>query len=216
MDFALAQPRQDYILLANRGINSLAHLKGKKIGVQDTTGVNYAQALLVLQKAGLSQRTSRSSRSAGRAPGSPRWWRAGSTRRCSATRPRSRWPARASRRSSTTPRKPRTSTTTTSSPPKDWLAKHKDLAVSLNKALLDSFEWFDDPANADAVVTEALAIQPQPTRTRPTVFDQLRQVDAYPTGTILDPDCSTSSSSSTSRPDAPGDRADRPVGRRLG
>ena len=53
VDFALAQPRQDYIFLAHKGINTLADLKGKKIGVQDTTGVNYAQALLVLQKAGL-------------------------------------------------------------------------------------------------------------------------------------------------------------------
>ena len=55
-DFALAQPRQDYVMLANSGINSLADLKGKKIGVQDTTGVNYAQALLAVQKAGLTSK----------------------------------------------------------------------------------------------------------------------------------------------------------------
>ena len=52
-DFALAQPRQDYVLLANSGINTLADLRAK-IGIQDTTGVNYAQALMVVQKAGLT------------------------------------------------------------------------------------------------------------------------------------------------------------------
>src|SRR6202042_2800762 len=54
VDFALAQPRQDYVLLGRPGITKLSQLKGKKIGVQDTTGVNYAQALLALKAAGLS------------------------------------------------------------------------------------------------------------------------------------------------------------------
>ncbi len=122
-DFALAQPRQDYVLLASSGINTLADLKGKKIGIQDTTGVNYAQALMVVQKAGLTPKDVDIIAVGVRALGYPRWWPDGWTRRCSATRPSSSWVRRASRQSSITPRTHRTSTTTTSSPARNGWAR---------------------------------------------------------------------------------------------
>jgi ABC-type nitrate/sulfonate/bicarbonate transport system substrate-binding protein len=70
----------------------------------------------------------------------------------------------------------------------DWLAKNKTLAVAFNKALLDSFVWFNDPANKDAVIQEASDIDPAADKTRTAQqFEQLRQAGAYPVGSILDP-----------------------------
>lgn len=187
VDYALAQPRQDYVFLARKGINSLSDLKGKKIGVQDTTGVNYAQALLVLQKAGLSPKDVSIIAVGGQS---------------------SRLPALVAGRVDATmlshsaeiqlgPKGFKTlfdytkqasnlyddNVFTTPS----WLSKNKDLAVAFNKALLQSYTWFDDPKNADAVTDEALKIEPAAGRNdTKQLFDELRQAGAYPEGTILD------------------------------
>jgi ABC-type nitrate/sulfonate/bicarbonate transport system substrate-binding protein len=186
-DFALAQPRQDYVFLAKPGINSLADLKGKKIGVQDTTGVNYAQALLVLGKAGLS---------------------AGDVSMVATGGQATRLPALLAGRIDATmlshsaelklaPKGYKTLFDYTKDASNlyddnvfataGWLSKNKELATAFNKALLDSFAWFDNPANKDAVVSEALAIDPGADKAATaTLFDMLRTAGAYPTGTILD------------------------------
>lgn len=187
-DFALAQPRQDYVLLASSGINSPADLKGKKIGVQDTTGVNYAQALLVVQKAGLTPKDVDIIAVGGQS---------------------ARLPALVAGRVDATmlshaaeqqlaPKGFRTIFDFTEEASNlyddnvfatdEWLSKNSALAVAFNKALLDSFSWFSDPANKDAVVTEALAIEPAADKSATeALFDKLRAADAYPAGTILDP-----------------------------
>lgn len=187
-DFALAQPRQDYVFLAKPGINSLADLKGKKIGVQDTTGVNYAQALMVVQKAGLTPKDVDIIAVGGQS---------------------SRLPALVAGRVDATmlshsaeqqlgPKGFKTLFDYTKEASNlyddnvfatpDWLSKNSALAVAFNKALLDSFSWFNDPANKDAVVTEALAIDPAADKARTaTLFDNLRTAGAYPNGTVLDP-----------------------------
>jgi ABC-type nitrate/sulfonate/bicarbonate transport system substrate-binding protein len=70
---------------------------------------------------------------------------------------------------------------------KEWLSKNGDLAVAFNKALLDSFAWFSDPKNADAVVAEALEIAPAEDRADTAkLFELLRAAGAYPPGTTLD------------------------------
>jgi ABC-type nitrate/sulfonate/bicarbonate transport system substrate-binding protein len=187
-DFALAQPRQDYVCLASSGINSLADLKGKKIGVQDTTGVNYAQALLLVQKAGLTPKDVDIIAVGGQS---------------------ARLPALVAGRVDATmlshaaeqqlgPKGFNTIFDYTKDAAnlyddnvfatEDWLSKNSALAVAFNKALLDSFSWFNDPANKDAVVTEALAIDPAADKTAmAAVFEDLRAANAYPNGTILDP-----------------------------
>jgi hypothetical protein len=43
---------------------------------------------------------------------------------------------------------------------KSWLATHKALAIAVNKAILQSFVWFNNPKNEDAVVQEAVALAP--------------------------------------------------------
>ncbi|MCW2539973.1 MAG: transporter substrate-binding protein [Frankiales bacterium] len=187
-DFALAQPRQDYVFLAKKGINSLADLKGKKIGVQDTTGVNYAQALLVVQKAGLTAKDVDIIAVGGQS---------------------ARLPALLAGRVDATmlshsaelqlgPKGFKTLFDYTKEASNlyddnvfatpDWLSKNSKLAVAFNKALLDSFTWFNDPANADAVVKEALEIDPAADKAQTTqLFADLRTAGAYPNGTILDP-----------------------------
>jgi ABC-type nitrate/sulfonate/bicarbonate transport system substrate-binding protein len=187
MDYALAQPRQDYVFLAKSGINTLSDLKGKKIGVQDTTGVNYAQALLVVRKAGLSPSDVKIIAVGGQS---------------------SRLPALVAGRVDATMLSHAAEITLASKGFKtlfdytkeasnlyddnafampSWLSKHKDLAVAFNKALLDSFAWFDNPANADAVVKEALDIDPAADKSATAqLFQELRDAGAYPEGAILD------------------------------
>lgn len=50
----LAQPTQDYVFVARPGINSLSQLAGKTIGILDMQGANGAQLLTVLKAAGLA------------------------------------------------------------------------------------------------------------------------------------------------------------------
>jgi NitT/TauT family transport system substrate-binding protein len=185
-DFALAQPRQDYVFIARKGINTLADLKGKKIGVQDTTGVNYAQALLVLQKAGLSAKDVSMAAIGGQATRLP----ALLAGRVDATM------LSHSAELQLQPKGYKTLFDYTKQAPElyddnifatpSWLAKNKTLAVALNKALLQSFVWFNDPANDAAVLSEALAIQPGVDKTQTSeLFNTLRSADAYPNGSIL-------------------------------
>jgi hypothetical protein len=168
-DFALAQPRQDYVCLAS-------------------SGINYAQALLLVQKAGLTPKDVDIIAVGGQS---------------------ARLPALVAGRVDATmlshaaeqqlgPKGFNTIFDYTKDAAnlyddnvfatEDWLSKNSALAVAFNKALLDSFSWFNDPANKDAVVTEALAIDPAADKTAmAAVFEDLRAANAYPNGTILDP-----------------------------
>ena len=187
IDFALLQPRQDYVFIAKPNIKSFADLKGKKIGVQDTTGVNYAQALIVLQAANLQ---------------------VGDVSIIAAGGQSSRLPALVAGRVDATmlshsaqiqlapqgynvlydfTKQSANLYDDNGFATKNWLASHQALAVEFNKAILQSFAWFNDPANADAVITEALALQPGADKAQTTqLFDMLRQADAYPNGAIVD------------------------------
>lgn len=188
VDFAVMQPRQDYVFIAKPGVKSLADLKGKKIGVQDTTGVNYAQALIVLQAANLDVKDVSIIAAGGQS---------------------SRLPALVAGRVDATmlshsaqiqlepqgyhvlydfTKQSSNLYDDNAFATKNWLAQHKALAVEFNKAILESFKWFDDPANADAVVSEAVGIQAGADKAQTAqLFDMLRKADAYPEGTIIDP-----------------------------
>jgi NitT/TauT family transport system substrate-binding protein len=188
VDFALQQPRADYVMLGKDPMKTLADLKGKKVGIQDTTGANYAQLLLALQKAGLTVKDIHIVTAGGQS---------------------SRLPALVAGRVDATMLSHgaeialagkgfNTLFDYTKDAPdlyddnsfatKEWLSNNKELAVAWNKALLDSFAWFDDPANANAVVDEALKLAPADDRGDTTkFFDMLRQADAYPKGAILSP-----------------------------
>jgi hypothetical protein len=60
---------------------------------------------------------------------------------------------------------------------KSWLASHKALAIAINKAILQSFVWFNNPKNENAVVQEALALAPGSDQaTTQQLFDTLRSL----------------------------------------
>jgi ABC-type nitrate/sulfonate/bicarbonate transport system substrate-binding protein len=187
-DFALAQPRQDYVFLAKSGINTLADLKGKKIGVQDTTGVNYAQALLVVQKAGLTAKDVDIIAVGGQSARLPALvaGRVDATMLSHAAELKLAPKGFKTLFDYTKEASNLYDDNVFATP--DWLSKNKDLAVAFNKALLDSFSWFNDPANKDAVIQEASAIDPAADKAQMgQQFDQLRAANAYPVGSILDP-----------------------------
>jgi NitT/TauT family transport system substrate-binding protein len=187
VDFALMQPRADYVMLAKQGIPDLQALRGKKVGVQDTTGANYAQLLMVLQKAGMTSKDVHVVAAGGQS---------------------SRLPALVAGRVDATmlshgaeialagkgfktifdyTKEASSLYDDNAFATKEWLSKNKALAVAFNKALLDSFAWFSDPKNADAVVDEALQIAPQEDRNDTAkLFDLLRKAGAYPPGATLD------------------------------
>jgi NitT/TauT family transport system substrate-binding protein len=188
VDFAVLQPRQDYVFLAKKGIGSLADLKGKKIGVQDTTGANYAQALMVLQKAGLTPKQVSIVAVGGQSTRLP-------------ALVAGRVDATMLSHSAEIALKPKGFSTLfdytkeasnlyddNAFATKQWVAKNKDLAVAFNKALLQSFDWFNDPANESAVVDEAMKLAPGTDRADVEgLFKLLREAGAYPSGAILDP-----------------------------
>lgn len=187
VDFALSEPRQDYVFLAKQGINSLSDLKGKNIGVQDTTGVNYAQALLVLDKAGLSVKDVSIVPTGGQSV---------------------RLPALVAGRVDATMLGHSAAITLQGKgfvtlfdytkeaanlyddnffATRKWLDSNGELAVAINKALLDSFVWFNDPTKSDEIVSEALTIEPKADKAAlVSLFEQLRKADAYPVGATLD------------------------------
>lgn len=186
VDFALLEPREDYTFITRPDITSISQLKGKKIGVLDTSSINYPQALIVLKKAGLGasdvsivtaggQSSRLSALVAGRVDGTmlshlswlvlqPQGYHLlfDYTKQAASMYDDNAF-ATAS-----------------------WLASHKALAVAFNKAVLQSYAWFDNPKNADAVVQEALALQPaaDPAQVK-QLFDILRTNHAYPVGQIL-------------------------------
>jgi ABC-type nitrate/sulfonate/bicarbonate transport system substrate-binding protein len=188
VDFAVAQPRQDYVFITKKSITSLSQLKGASIGISSITGVNSAQALIVAQKAGLTKDDvhlvvdgGQSTRAASLLAG-----------RVDATMLGHVFAAKAEAQGfhvlfDFTKQESNLyddNVFATSS----WLASHQALAVAFNKALLDSFAWFNNPANAAAVVATGLKIEPDAGKSDTTqLFQTLRAANAYPDGTIIDP-----------------------------
>ncbi|HKC27640.1 MAG TPA: ABC transporter substrate-binding protein [Jatrophihabitans sp.] len=187
VDFDLLQPRQDYVFIARPGIKSLSDLAGKKIGVIDTVGVNWAQALIVLKQAGLSV-------------GQVHMVTAGGQSERLAAMVAGRIDATMLSHSAQVQLQPKGYTVlydyTRQSPNlyddnmfamKSWLTGHKKLAVEVNKATLEAFEWFNDPKNKNDVLSETLAlVQGSDKAQTGQLLDTLRSGGAFPDGTILD------------------------------
>ena len=184
--FALLEPREDYTFISKPDITSISQLKGKKIGVLDTTSINYPQELIVLKKAGLGAGDvstvttgGQSSRLAALVAGridatmlshlswlklQPQGYHLlfDYTKQAASLYDDTAW-ATAS-----------------------WLSSHKDLGVAFNKALLQSFVWFNNPKNATAVVNEAVALAPGSDPAQVTqLFNILRTNHWAPNGQIL-------------------------------
>jgi NitT/TauT family transport system substrate-binding protein len=180
-DFALLEPRMDYTFISRPGITSIAQLKGQKIGVSSTTGVNYPQALMVLKKGQMDQNDvsiivagGQSSRLAALVAG-----------RIDATMlSHLAWLQLQSQGyhmlwdyTKQTGNLYDDNTFAT----KAWLASHKALATAFNEAILLSYKWFDDPKNANAIVQDAVSQWPASDASQiGQLYDILRQSNAYP------------------------------------
>lgn len=160
VDFALVNPREDYVFITRPDVTSLSQLKGKKIGVLDTTSINYPQALIVLKRAGFDasdvsiaviggQSSRLAALVAGRLDGTmlshaaaiqlvPQGYHVlyDFTKQSASMYDDNIFAM------------------------KSWLATHKQLAIAVNKAILQSFVWFNNPKNEDTVVRDAVALAP--------------------------------------------------------
>jgi len=160
VEFALVNPREDYVFITRPDLTSLGQLKGKKIGVLDTTSINYPQALIVLKRANLDagdvnitiaggQSSRLAALVAGRIDGTmlshaaaiqlvPQGYHVlyDFTKQSASMYDDNIFAM------------------------KSWLATHKALAIAVNKAILQTFVWFNNPKNEDAVVNDAVALAP--------------------------------------------------------
>lgn len=181
VDFALLEPRMDYVFISRPDISSIAGLKGKNIGVLDTSSVNYPQALLVLKHGGLG---------------------AGDVHIVTAGGQSSRLAALIAGRVDATmlshnawlqlqpqgyhmlwdyTKQTGNLYDDNAFAMKSWLASHKALAIAFNEALLVSYAWFDNPKNASAIVQEAVSQFPGNDPANVTkLYDILRSNNAYP------------------------------------
>lgn len=181
VDFALLEPRMDYVFISRPDISSISQLKGKKIGVLDTTSVNYPQALLVLKHGGLDAKDvdiitagGQSSRLAALVAG-----------RVDATMlSHTAWLTLQSQGYHLLwdyTKQTGNLYDDNAFATKSWLAGHKALATAFNEALLLSYAWFSNPKNATAVVNEAMSNwSGQDASTLTKLYDILRTNNAYP------------------------------------
>jgi ABC-type nitrate/sulfonate/bicarbonate transport system substrate-binding protein len=175
VDFALVNPREDYVFITRPDVTALSQLKGKKIGVLDTTSINYPQALIVLKKAGFDasdvsivvtggQSARLAALVAGRLDGTML-----SHAAAIQLLPQGYHVLYDFTKQSPSMYDDNIFAT------KSWLASHKQLAIAVNKAILQSFVWFNNPKNEDAVVQEAVALAPGTDGAQTKqLFDQLR------------------------------------------
>lgn len=175
VDFALVNPREDYVFITRPDVTALSQLKGKKIGVLDTTSINYPQALIVLKKAGFDasdvsivvtggQSARLAALVAGRLDGTML-----SHAAAIQLLPQGYHVLYDFTKQSPSMYDDNIFAT------KSWLASHKQLAIAVNKAILQSFVWFNNPKNEDAVVQEAVALAPGTDEAQTKqLFDQLR------------------------------------------
>lgn len=181
VDFALLEPRMDYVFISRPDITSIADLKGKKIGVLDTTSVNFPQALIVLKKAKLGagdvsiitaggQSSRLAALVAGRVDGtmlSHNAWLQLQSQGYHLLFDYTKQSANLYDDNAFAT--------------KSWLAGHRPLATAFNAALLLSYAWFSNPKNANAVVKEAMGNWPANDAAQVgKLYDILRQNNAYP------------------------------------
>jgi NitT/TauT family transport system substrate-binding protein len=185
--FAMDAPRMDYALIGRPEIKTLKQLKGAKIGLLDTVGVNGIQASMALKAAGLSSKDAtliptggQSARVAALAAGRIDATMVGFSNYLqlkqqgynllySYTKEQPKlvdgilWAKRS------------------------WLQKHHDLAVAFNQAILESFRWFNGPKSKDAWVQETQnLIKGADADVAGQMYQVYRQNDMYPNNAILD------------------------------
>lgn len=187
--FGLAQPRTDYAFISRPAIKTLADLKGARIGVSDLTGLGLLQVNYVLQAAGLvlsdvtvsavgGQSTRGAALAAGRVDASALGFSNYLELKSSGYNLLYNY---------TTQQTGLWDDVLFATP--DWLSKNPDLAVAVNEALLESYRWFDDPANKPAFIQEATTLMKgMDASIASQGYDTFTQNAMYPPNAILTDD----------------------------
>lgn len=156
--FALTVPKYDYIFTCKPSITSLSQLKGVTIGVVDNTGTNLEQAILVMQKAGLTIKDAtlvitggQSKRVAAMLSGRTDCTIVGYLNYLTVA---AQGYTNLFNFMTDAPPLYYTTAYTTST----WLNANHDLAVAFNEALLLSHRWVMDPANKAAFITQTQSV----------------------------------------------------------
>lgn len=187
--FALDGPRMDYAFISKPSIKTIKDLKGAKVGLLDTVGLNGIQVSLVLKAGGLKDGDVTVIPTGGQG---------------------ARVAALLSGRIDATmvgfanylklkEQGYNLLYSYTKEQPKlvdgvlwaksGWLTSHKTEAVAINQAMLESFRWFNDPKNKDAWVSEATTnIKGLDNSTAVAMYDVYKSNDMYPVNAILDLD----------------------------
>ena len=187
--FALAQPRQDYAMIGRPNIKTLADLRGAKIGVLDTVGINGVQATLALQAAGLTQKDANIIQVGGQGARVS----ALVAGRIDATMVGfSNYLQLKSQGYnllySYTKEQPNLWDDVLWASP-TWLSQNADIATAINEAVLESFRWFDNPANKQAYVdASTAAVKGLDASLAGQMYDVYTQNTMYPPNTILTTD----------------------------
>jgi ABC-type nitrate/sulfonate/bicarbonate transport system substrate-binding protein len=183
---ALAEPRQDYVFICRPNVSSLSQLKGKTIGVEDTTGLNYAQAIIALQAGGLNVSDVHLIADGGQSE---------------------RLAALIAGRTDCTMLSHVAALTTAGKgyhvlydftkqqanlyddmwwSTKSYVSSHPQVVLALNEATLESLAWLSNPANNAAAAQEVLKYDPAADVNKDErLFQMLRQANAWAPGSIM-------------------------------
>ncbi|HVB77625.1 MAG TPA: ABC transporter substrate-binding protein [Candidatus Nitrosotalea sp.] len=185
--FALVNPRMDYAFISKPSIKKLSQLKGAKIGVLDTVGLNGIQAEMVVKAAGLKS----SDVSLIAAGGQGQRVAALLSGRLDATMVGfSNYLQLKSQGYnllySYTKEQPKLYDGILWSTP-TWLSSHKATAIAINQALIESSRWVDNTKNKSAFVTEAdNLIKGSDASVTGQMYDTYIQNNMFPPNAILD------------------------------
>jgi ABC-type nitrate/sulfonate/bicarbonate transport system substrate-binding protein len=185
--FALDGPRMDYAFISKPSIKTIKELKGAKVGLLDTVGLNGIQVSMVLKAGGLQ---------------------AGDVTLIPTGGQGARVAALLSGRIDATmvgyanwltlqPQGYNLLYSYVKEQPKmmdgvlwaksGWLTSHKTEAIAINQAMLESFRWFNDPKNKAAWIKLATDnIKGADPAATATMYDTYKSNDQYPVNAILD------------------------------
>ena len=187
--FALDGPRMDYAFIAKPSIKTIKDLKGAKVGLLDTVGLNGIQVSMVLKAGGLN---------AGDVTVIPT---GGQSARVAALLSGRIDATMVGFANYLTLQKQGYNLlySYTKEQPKmldgvlwaksGWLTSHKTEAVAINQAMIESFRWFNDPKNKAAWVKTATDnIKGADPAAITEMYDTYKSNDMYPANAILNLD----------------------------
>ena len=184
--FTLDEPRMDYALIGVPKIKTLQDLKGAKVGVLDTVGLNGIQVSMALRAGGMGDKDAVQIATGGQGERVA----AMVSGRIDATMVGFANYLKLQSQGynllySYTKEQPKMMDGVLWATP-EWLAKNHEAAVAFNLALLESFQWFNDPANKDEFVKEiATLVKGADDAVSAQMYDIYKENSMFPVDSVL-------------------------------